>query len=120
MSDYREYDFLEKFIVDVKAEVAVAREIFPTNEKLGYAFVEESGELMKALLNFHNLYLKTEKPIRQTIGRPVFESFSGEVYKEAVQTCAMLFRLLTEGSSDLKFEGFLKKESLDDIANRRI
>lgn len=78
----------KRFFENVEREVERAREKFPSNDLLGYAFVEESGELTKAILDKRN-------------SREGGHFMDIEIYKEAVQTVAMVIRLLEEGSHEL-------------------
>lgn len=77
-----------KFFLAVKKEAEKARTKFPSSRLLGLAFAEESGELIKAVLDFEQKGGTKE-----------------QIYKEAVQTCAMALRLLTEGDETLVFKG---------------
>lgn len=83
------------FFSQVEYELAEARSKFPKNELLGYAFAEESGEFIKAMLD--NASNKCD-------------DLTGDVYKEAVQTVAMVIRLLEEGCPELKLRPILRRE----------
>jgi hypothetical protein len=79
---------LEMFFIDVRTELRKARRAFPTNKHLGMAFAEESGELIKAVLDFEQK-----------------DGSERQIYKEAVQACAMAIRLVEEGSEELEYRG---------------
>lgn len=79
---------MDKFIYDVKMEVINAKAKFPSNKHLALAFAEESGELVKALLDFEQKGGTKE-----------------QIWKEAVQTCAMAIRVLFEGDGNLEYDG---------------
>ncbi len=74
------------FPTDVANELAFARTKFPSNRHMGLAFGEESGELLRALLEC--TYKKG--PHRN-------------VYREAVQAAAMAQRIAEEGDSGLSY-----------------
>lgn len=99
----KEFDFLQKFLRHVEDEIGRARRNFPGNKNLGYAFTEESGELIKALLDYSNAQEKSS-----VLGDLVIKRYHSDIYKEAVQTAAMLFRLMLEGSPELEFKGLIK------------
>lgn len=90
----KEKNFLEytnsygKFTLDVEKEVARATEKFPKADRLLGALMEEVGELAQALLKIDE---------------------SGEdpqnVYNEAVQVAATVYRLATKGEPDYNYEG---------------
>lgn len=84
-------DFRATLFKDTEEELERARELFPENDLLGYALIEEVGELIQAILNF-----------KQGKG------MSREIYKEGVQSMAMIIRLLEEGSPEMGFDGFLE------------
>ena len=74
-----------EFFSDVVKEVEEARGKFPSSDLLGYAFAEESGELIKAILDRRN-------------GKGISEL---AIYQEAVQVVAMVIRLMEEGCPEL-------------------
>lgn len=78
----------ESFMNEVALEISSARNKFPSNKHLGLAFAEEAGELVKAVLDYE-----------QKGGT------KSQVRKEAIQACAMAFRLLMEGSEELVYQG---------------
>lgn len=77
---------------DVVTELEKAREKFPTNKLLALAFAEESGEFIKAVLDYE-----------QKGGS------LNDIHKEAVQTIAMAIRLLEEGDNSLKYKGWIRE-----------
>ena len=71
---------MKNWINDVNAELAKARNKFPSPDFLVTAFSEESGELVKSVLD-HMFGKSTED----------------EVYAEAIQVIAMAVRIIEEG-----------------------
>ena len=67
-----------QWAIDVSVELASARAKFPNPDLLTTAFAEEAGELVKAVLDGYH-------------GKPC------DVYGEAIQTIAMVVRLIEEG-----------------------
>jgi NTP pyrophosphatase (non-canonical NTP hydrolase) len=80
-----------RFMQEVAAEIAKARAKFPDTEITTLAFSEESGELVKAVL---------DEP-------------KASVRKEAVQVAAMACRLATEGDDSVV--NWRKKRGLDPL-----
>jgi len=79
---------IHEFFEEVKREVQSARAKFPTNKHLAMAHAEEAGELSKAVLDYEQK-----------------DGTKAQIRKEAVQACAMAYRLLAEGSAELKYQG---------------
>lgn len=77
-----------KFLDAIRSELGFARGKFPTNKHLLAAFAEEAGELVKACLDYE-----------QKGGN------ADDILKEAVQACAMAYRLYAEGSEELEYQG---------------
>lgn len=71
----------------VEIELAKAREKFPSNKHLVLALAEESGEVVKAFLDYSQ-----------------GKSSQLEIVKELVQTITVAVRLLQEGDADLNRE----------------
>ena len=90
-------DFRTHFLADINKEINKARKKFPSSNHLGLAYIEESGEFIKEILDFHNRKNDLTKGLRKE-----------KIYREAVQTVAMIFRLLEEGSGELNFDGLFK------------
>ena len=81
------------FFNSVNREVEKAKLNFPETDLLGYAFVEKSGEFVCEMLN----------------GKQNLGDYSHLIYKKAVQTVAMVVRLLEEGCPELELEPMLGK-----------
>ena len=69
----------EVFMNDVQKEIQSAKKKFPQTYCVTLAMAEESGELVRAVMGQSN----------------------SDIYKEAIQTCAMVFRVITEGDSSV-------------------
>ena len=65
----------EVFMADVKAEIISAKKKFPETYCVTLAMAEEAGELVRAVMG----------------------QSDEDIYKEAIQTCAMVFRIIMEG-----------------------
>lgn len=78
----------ERLFVNAVAEVERARAKFLSPDHLTLAFAEESGEVVKAILDFKH-------------GKAHIE----DVQKEMVQAMAMLIRLAEEGDPTVKLPG---------------
>lgn len=78
----------EQFFQDVREELRRARSKFPRSVNQLLAFAEESGELVKAVLD-HSYGKGTED----------------EVYAEAVQAAAMALRVAVEGDAGMPYIG---------------
>jgi hypothetical protein len=78
---------LELIWAMVKFELSHAREVFPSNRHMLTVLNEEVGELNKAMLDYE--YNKCDK---------------NEIITEAIQTIAMVVRLLQEGDPNFKYE----------------
>ena len=87
----------QRLFIEVEKEVRDARKAFPSTKLLGYAFVEESGEFVRAMLDYK-------------------QGKCGElvVYQEAVQCIAMAVRLLEEGCEELNLPSILDYEEIPD------
>jgi NTP pyrophosphatase (non-canonical NTP hydrolase) len=81
-------DSLKQTEQAIRAELSQARRKFTTNKQLLHAFVEEAGEVTKAMLDLQQ-----------------GKCSSYDVRKEIVQAAAMAFRLLEEG--DPEFPEFI-------------
>ena len=103
--DTRELEIVRAFINDALIELRKARRKFPSSDKLGYAFAEESGELIRALLNNFQIGNYETKM---------------DIYVEAKQTVAMVFRLLLEGSSDLNWRGIENIKNKESHENNQL
>jgi hypothetical protein len=68
----------------VRVEIDRARAIFPGSKNRLLAFAEESGELLKAVMDFYN-------------GKGCLDS----ILTEAIHSGATLYRLLDEGDESL-------------------
>lgn len=69
---------------DAQEEARRAALLFPQPNPVALAFAEEAGELVKATMDIHH-----------------GKGGQDEVYKEMVQTLAMVIRLATEGDGTL-------------------
>lgn len=78
----------ERLFVNAISEVKRARTKFPSPNHLTLAFAEESGEVIKAILDFKH-------------GKGYIE----DVQKEMVQAMAMLIRLAEEGDPTVELPG---------------
>lgn len=78
LADRRAVSGRSRWVADVSAELDRARTKFPKPDLLTTAFAEEAGELVKAILDGYN-------------GK------ASDVYGEAIQTIAMVVRLIEEG-----------------------
>ncbi len=83
-------------------EILHGRERYPSNRHQALAFAEESGELIKAILDHHQ-----------------GKATANEVFAEAMQAASMALRLILEGDSDLPYvydriqaEAFLGKRKM--------
>lgn len=79
---------MARFLVEVEAEVTRARKLFPSNKHLIAAMSEESGELVKAVLD------------HEQKGAP-----AEDIWKEGVQAAAMVVRLVLEGDPSVRYQG---------------
>lgn len=82
----KDIEDLKNLFADVEMEVKAAKVKHPGNKALGYALMEEVGELMQAVLQY-----KYEGK-----GTP------HQVYKELVQSMCMLCRLYLDGDSSVE------------------
>lgn len=88
----------EQFLSDVRHELGRAREKFPGNEHQAAALTEESGEVLKALLQHTHE-----------------GGEAGEVYNECVQTAAMAVRVAVEGDHSFPYD---PGEILDGVSGQ--
>ena len=77
-----------QFMVDLEAEVARARDLFPDNQHMLAALSEEAGEVAKALIDHSR-----------------GDTNAHEVYVECVQTAAMAVRVALEGDPSFPYKG---------------
>jgi NTP pyrophosphatase (non-canonical NTP hydrolase) len=73
-------DELKNLAVELSAELDRAREKFPSAKNLGWALLEETGELAKAVLHQDGVVA---------------------CRKEAIQVMAVAYRIITEGDASL-------------------
>lgn len=90
---------MKNWINDVNAELAKARNKFPSPDFLVTAFSEESGELVKSVLD-HMFGKSTED----------------EVYAEAIQVIAMAVRIIEEGDPIHKLNPIIEKKNTRESA----
>lgn len=77
----------ERIMYCVEAEIQKSRNKFPSNKKILYAVIEESGELVKAMLDLDQ-----------------GKGTANDVFKEGVQVIATVIRLLQEGDPDFSYQ----------------
>jgi len=81
-------------LIAAMAEAKRARDLFPSPRHLVLAFAEESGEVVKAALDYFN----------GSTDPDATESMMAEVEKELIQACAMLIRLYDEGDPTIRLD----------------
>ncbi len=69
-------------------ELKLARAKFPLTKDLLLAFAEESGEFIKAVMDYED-----------------FKATRADVFKEGIQAMAMIARVLQEGDSQRLWDG---------------
>jgi len=77
---------IETIFKKVNKEIYYARNKFPSNKHLLAAFNEESGEVTKAMMDYHQ-------------GKGTKKN----IIKESIQAIAMAVRLIQEGDPDFKY-----------------
>lgn len=90
---------MKSWIDDVNAELERARKKFPNPDFLVTAFSEESGELVKSVLD--HMFGKSTKD---------------EVYAEAIQVIAMAVRIIEEGDPIHKLNPIIEKKNTSESA----
>lgn len=88
------------FVSLVRVEIDRARAIAPGSKNRLLAFVEESGELVQAVMNYYE-------------GKGCLDS----VLTEAIHSGATLFRLIDEGDSSLNLPPVIE-ELFNDVAKK--
>lgn len=88
---------LKPIIEKIEEELLQAREKFPSNVHMLHAMTEESGEVVKAMLDQHHANHDMEKD-------PIYIQQMGKhVRKELIQTIAMCIRVYEEGDSSFPY-----------------
>lgn len=88
--------FEQKIIADMLEELKRAREKFPENDVQFIALIEEVGEFAQSILHLKEKQdgtLSTQAELRE------------KVYREGIQTLAMVMRLLCEGDRSTAYRG---------------